>query len=317
MDVAVTGAFSFTGSHVARELLRRGHTVRTLTGHPDKPAWAEDVAVHPFSFDDPARLQRSLRGAQVLVNTYWMRFPRKGVTFADAVENTRILMEAAKKAGVKRVVHLSVTNASPDAIVPYYRAKAAAEQVVRGSGLPVAIVRPTMIFGEDDVLLNNLAWMLRHLPVFPMVGLGRYRIQPVHVGDVARIVVDLVASRSTATVDAAGPDQLEYREFVRVLKRALGKRRLVVPTPAPFALVMGKLTGLALRDVVATRDEMRTLRASLMTSDQEPLGQVRLQDWLRDHRDTVGRRWASDLGRHFRGVDLEPFKREAMPAVKA
>ena len=309
MDVAVTGAFSFTGSHVAKELLRRGHKVRTLTSHPERPAWADEVAVHPFSFDDPAALQRSLRGAKVLVNTYWMRFPRQGVTFDDAVENTRILVEAAKKAGVQRVVHLSVSNASPDAIVPYYRAKAAAEAVVRASGLSVAIVRPTWIFGEDDVLLNNLAWMLRHLPVFPMVGRGRYRVQPVYVGDVARIVVDLVASRSTATVDAAGPEQLEYRGFVRVLKRALGKRRLVVPTPAPVALAMGKLTGLVLRDVVATRDEMRTLRASLMTSDGTPLGKTRLADWLRENRETVGKRWASDLGRHFRGVDLERFKR--------
>jgi NADH dehydrogenase len=311
MDVAVTGAFSFTGSHVARALLRRGHTVRTLTSHPAKPGWAQDVAVHPFSFDDGAALQRSLRGAKVLVNTYWMRFPRKGVTFADAVENTRILLDGARRAGVRRVVHLSVANASAEAIVPYYRAKAAAEEVVRDAGLSHAIVRPTWIYGEGDVLLNNLAWLLRHLPFFPMVGRGRYRIQPVHVGDLATIVADLVESRKTVTVDAAGPDVFEYREFVRVLKRALGKHRMVVPTPAPFALVMGRLTGLMLRDVVATRDEMRVLRASLMTSSEEPLGRQHLEDWLRANRETVGRHWASDLGRHYRGVDLEPFKRAA------
>ncbi|MEA3166505.1 MAG: hypothetical protein QOJ26_1377 [Thermoplasmata archaeon] len=309
MDVAVTGAFSFTGSYVAQELLRRGHKVRTLTSHPEKPAWAGEVAVHPFSFDDPGELERSLRGATVLVNTYWMRFPRKGVTFADAVENTRLLLDAARRAGVKRVVHVSVANAGPDAIVPYYRAKATAEQVVRESGLSFAIVRPTWIYGEGDVLLNNLAWLLRHLPIFPMVGRGRYRIQPVFVGDVAAIIADLVGSRASVTVDAAGPDVFEYRDFVRVLKRALGKRRLVVPTPAPFALVMGKLTGLLLRDVVATKDEMRVLRASLMTSEATPQGSQHLEPWLREHRGLVGRHWASDLGRHYRGVDLEPFKR--------
>jgi NADH dehydrogenase len=313
MDVAVTGAFSFTGASVAQELLRRGHTVRTLTGHPDKPEWASQVAVHPFSFDDPARLAASLRGATVLVNTYWMRFPRKGVTFADAVENTRILLAAAKKAGVQRVVHLSVANASPEAPVPYYRAKAAAEQAVREAGLSSAIVRPTWIYGEGDVLLNNLAWLLRHLPFFPMVGRGRYRIQPVYVGDVAVLAADLAESKKALTVDAAGPDQFEYREFVRVLKRALGKHRLVVPTPAPFALVMGKLTGVLLRDVVATKDEMRTLRASLMTSSEPPLGRIRLEDWLTENRETVGRHWASDLGRHYRGIDLEPFKRGRPP----
>lgn len=309
MEVAVTGAFSFTGSYVARELLRRGHTVRTLTSHPAKPEWARKVAVHPFSFDDGAELERSLRGAKVLVNTYWMRFPRKGVTFSDAVENTRLLLDAARRAGVQRVVHVSVANASPDAIVPYYRAKAAAEQVVREAGVSYAIVRPTWIYGEGDVLLNNLAWLLRHLPFFPMVGRGRYRIQPVHVGDVADIIADMAESKKAVTVDAAGPDVFEYRGFVRVLKRALGKHRVVVPTPAPIALLMGKLTGLLLRDVVATKDEMRVLRSSLMTSKQTPIGRQRLEEWLRENRETVGRRWASDLGRHYRGVDLESFKR--------
>ncbi|MFA5944748.1 MAG: NAD(P)H-binding protein [Candidatus Thermoplasmatota archaeon] len=309
MEAAVTGAFSFTGSHVARELLRRGHAVRTLTSHPAKPDWARDVAVHPFSFDDPAGLARSLRGANVLVNSYWMRFPRKGVRFSDAVENTRILLAAAKQAGVKRVVHVSVANAAPDALVPYYRAKAAAEQAVQAAGVSHAIVRPTWIYGEGDVLLNNLAWLLRHLPFFPMVGRGRYRIQPVYVGDVATLIADLAESKHIVTVDAAGPDVFEYREFVRVLKRALGKHRLVVPTPAPLALALGKLTGLLLRDVVATGEEMRVLRSSLMTSSQTPVGRQHLEAWLRENRETVGRRWASDLGRHYRGVDLEPFRR--------
>ena len=300
---------------MAQELLGRGHKLSTLTSHPRPPGdWAKGIAAHPVSFDDPARLAKSLAGAQVLVNTYWMRFPAKGVGFDDAVANTRILMEAAKAAGVKRVVHLSVANPSPESPFDYYRAKAAAEKVVQDSGLSVAIVRPTWIFGEGDVLLNNLAWLLRHMPFMMMVGRGRYNVQPVYVGDVARIVAELVESDKRTVVDAAGPDKMEYREFARVLKRSLAKRRLVVPLPAPLALVGGKVAGLLLRDVVATRQEMGILRASLMSSEKPPLGKVRLQAWLNENRDTVGKKWASDMGRHYRGVDLRPFKREGRAA---
>ncbi len=312
MEVAVTGAFSFTGSFVAQELLRRGHAVRTLTSHPTPPAsWAKAVKTHPFQFHDPAALVGSLRGAQVLVNTYWMRFPRNGIGFSDVVENTRILMDAAKKAGVKRVVHVSVANPSPDSPFAYYRAKAEAEEVVRGSGISHAIVRPTWIYGENDVLLNNLGWLMRHLPVFAMVGRGRYKVQPVYVGDVASIIADLCESRVQSTVDAAGPDILEYRELARILKRALRKHRFIVPAPAWFALIMGKLTGVLMRDVVLTKPELGVLQASLMTSGEPPLGKVRVEDWLREHHAIVGCRWASDLGRHFRGVDLSSFKRES------
>jgi NADH dehydrogenase len=309
MDVTVTGAFSFTGSYVARDLLRRGHAVRTLTSHPQPPApWAQGIAAAPFSFDDPPALVTALRGSGALVNTYWMRFPRKGLDFPDVVRNTSILIESAKKAGIRRLVHLSVANAALDAPFAYYRAKAEAEEIVRTSGLSYAIVRPTWIFGEGDVLLNNLAWML-HLPVFPVVGRGRYPVQPVFVGDVARLVADLVEDTREVTLDAAGPDKMQYRDFARVLKRSLGKRRFAVPTPPPLALLAGKATGLLLRDVVMTRDEMGILRQGLMASTKPPLGTVRLEDWLRENGATVGRRWTSDLERHFRGVDLEPFKR--------
>jgi uncharacterized protein YbjT (DUF2867 family) len=311
LEVAVTGAFSFTGAYVAQELQRRGHTVRTLTSHPAPPAqWARAIAVHPYRFDDLTALAASLRGVRVLVNTYWMRFPRSGIGFDDAVENTRILGIAAAKAGVQRIVHVSVANPSHESPFAYYRAKAAAEEALGECGVPLAIVRPTWIFGEGDVLLNNLAWLLRHLPVFAMVGRGRYKVQPVYAGDVARIIADLCESKGRVIVDAAGPDVLEYRELVAIMKRALGKHRLVVPAPTFVALVMGKLAGLALRDVVLTKPELGVLRASLMTSSQPPLGRVHVEDWLREHRAVVGRRWASDLGRHFRGVDLTGFKRD-------
>lgn len=153
MDV-VTGAFSFTGRAIAEELLRRGRPVRTLTRrtHPRDPLAAR-IESAPLVFDDPA----PLAGADTLYNTYWIRFPRGGATFEQAVEHTRALLRAAREAGVRRVVHISVTNPSEGSPLPYFHGKALCERAVAESGLSYAIVRPTLVFGAGDILLNNIA----------------------------------------------------------------------------------------------------------------------------------------------------------------
>src|ERR1700704_6059485 len=136
----VTGAFSYTGRHIARRLLAQERRVRTLTRRPQPPG-TEDIKVDvaPLQFTDRAALVESLRGADVLYNTYWVRFRHGKVGFGDAVANTRILVGAAAEAGVRKVVHISVSNPSVDSHLDYYVAKARAEDVVRGSGLRWAI----------------------------------------------------------------------------------------------------------------------------------------------------------------------------------
>jgi uncharacterized protein YbjT (DUF2867 family) len=301
--VAVTGAFGFTGRAIAERLLEAGHEVVTLTrrsgvGDPLTPR----ITVRPFDTAHPDELRATLAGVDTLYNTYWLRFPHGGSTFDGAVARSAALLAAARDAGVRRVVHVSVVNASADAETPYVRAKAALEAVVRSAGMEWVIVRPTLTYGPGDILINNLAWALRRFPVYGLPGLGRYTVQPVHVDDVARICVEAGAGEPSLTLDAAGPEIFTYRELVDLVRDAIGSRSVVLPMPGPIVLLTAKLLGLVVRDVVLTADEIRELTSSLLTSAQTPLGTIRVSDWVREHADALGRRWSSELARNYRGL---------------
>src|ERR1700690_303218 len=136
MKIAVTGAFSYSGKYVTRKLLARGEEVITLTGHPNRPdPFNGKVKTFPLDFNDVNGLTESLKGADVLVNTYWIRFDHGQNTQPRAVENTRKLIDAASRAGVKRIVHLSITNPSADSPLPYFWGKAVNERTVVESGM--------------------------------------------------------------------------------------------------------------------------------------------------------------------------------------
>jgi uncharacterized protein YbjT (DUF2867 family) len=299
LDV-VTGAFSYTGRHIAEALLARGREVRTLTrrpapvGHP----LAENVEARPFLFDDVA-LAESLEGADTLYNTYWVRFERGETTFTRAVENTRILFDAAKRVDVRRIVHVSVANSSADSPFAYFRGKAATEEALRDSRLSHAIVKPTLVFGPGDILVNNIAWALRHVPVF-LVSAGEDEVQPVSVFDTARICVEAGESPEDVLVDAAGPERLKFDDFVRLIKRATGGRAWIRHAPETVSLATARMAGLFLRDVILTRDELGMLKAGLLVSHEEPLGSDSFSEWVLAFGDQLGRRYASELGRNFR-----------------
>ena len=228
----VTGAFGFTGKYITRRLLAEGKRVLTLTGHPhrDNP-FGDRVSVAPFNFDDPEALAASLRGASVLFNSYWVRFPRGRVTYELAVANSETLIQAAKRAGVRRIVHISIANPSKDSPFPYYRGKAMVEEAIVDSGIPHAILRPTVIFGTEGILINNIAWLLRRLPAFAVPGSGNYRLQPVYVEDVADMAVRAAEGDANTVVDAAGPEVYSFNDLVRLLANAVGSRALVVHLP--------------------------------------------------------------------------------------
>ncbi len=175
---AVTGAFGYSGRVIAEHLLRRGDRVLTLTNSPHRPnPFGDRIAVAPFDFDAPERLEATLRGVDILYNSYWIRFNHRRFKQADAVSNTKILFEAAKNAGVRRIVHTSIANPSNDSDLEYYRGKAALEKALKETHDCYAILRPAVFFGRDDILINNIAWMVRHLPVIGVFGDGRYRIR--------------------------------------------------------------------------------------------------------------------------------------------
>lgn len=300
LDV-VTGAFSFTGGFIARQLLAEGRSIRTLTNHPRRPG-ADDIKVEvaPLQFSNYPALVESLRGTDVLYNTYWIRFPHGGTFFGDAVSNTHTLMSAAVEAGVRKVVHISVSNPSVDSSLAYYAGKARAESIVRDSGLQWAIVRPTLIFGPGDILINNIAWLLRRMPVFVIPGLGTYRLQPVAGEDVADIAFWAAGEDGGITVDAAGPDIISYTELVEGVSIAVARRPRRLYVPPGLTITAGKLVGLLVRDVVLTRDELAGLMDELLVSHEPPRGRRRIDDWLLRSAETLGRNYASELDRHFR-----------------
>ena len=294
----VTGAFGYSGKYIAQRLLAEGYEVRTLTNSLHKPnPFGERVQAFPFNFDQPEKLVESLRGATVLYNTYWVRFNYGDFGHETAVANSLTLFKAAQKAGVERIVHVSITNPSLDSSLEYFHGKARLEQALIESGLAYAILRPTVLFGKEDILINNIAWMLRKFPVFGVFGDGRYRLQPIYVDDLAKLAVEQGRSRANAIIDAIGPETFTYRELVEQIGAIIGKRRPILSVPPNLGYALGWLVGKLVNDVLITRPEIEGLMADLLYVDSPPAGQTKLTEWAKQNAASLGRRYASELGR--------------------
>jgi nucleoside-diphosphate-sugar epimerase len=302
---AVTGAFGYSGKYIARRLLTMGHDVITLTGHPNRPnPFGDAVRALPFNFDDPATLTRNLEGVNTLYNTYWIRFPHGQMTHEKAVENTETLFRAAREADVRRVVHVSITNPSEDSSLSYFRGKAALERYLIGSGLSYVILRPAVLFGGErgeDILVNNIAWLLRHFPFFVVMGKGDYGLQPIHVEDLAEIAVAAGQNGANTVIDAVGPEIYRYIDLVCLIREEVGSRAPIAHMPPALALAFSWIIGSFVGDVVITRDEVAGLMENLLISDREPTGRTRLSEWLRKNANQIGVRYASELRQHYRG----------------
>jgi uncharacterized protein YbjT (DUF2867 family) len=298
LDV-VTGAFSYSGAAIARALMESGRQVRTITGHPARAGTGPPVDVRPLDFADPLGLVESLRGATTLYNTYWVRFARNRIDHDVAVSNSRTLFQAAKRAGVARIVHVSITNPSIESALPYFRGKALVERALAESGLSYAVLRPAILFGGDGVLLNNIAWLLRRLPVFAVGGRGDYRIRGVHVDDLARLAVAKGAEQHDSITDAVGPDRPTFLELVNQIRHAVGSRSVVVSVPGPVIPPLSRLVGLAVHDVLLTRDEYTAMSSGLTDTDGPATCDTSVAAWLAEHGDSIGLHYANEIRRHF------------------
>jgi len=298
----VTGAFSYTGKYVTRLLLARDWRVRTLTNHPsrDDPFFGT-VPVFPYAFDRPDELRAALEGATVLVNTYWIRFPHGRMTFESAVRNSHALVDAARDAGVRRIVHVSIANPSRQSPLAYYRGKAEVEEIVASSSLAYTILRPAVIFGDEDILINNIAWFVRHVPVFVVPGDGRYALRPIYVEDMARLMADAAEDQDAAerVVHAVGPETFGFEELVRRIAAQIGVRVRIAHAPTAVAYTGTRIAGWWLHDVVLTWEEYRGLMDNLLVVDGPSTGATRLTHWLGNHREEVGKHYASELARHY------------------
>ncbi len=295
---AVTGAFGYSGKYIATRLLDRGETVITLTNSLKRAnPFGDRVQAHPFHFDDSEKLTESLRGVSVLYNTYWVRFNHSMFQHADAVKNTLVLFEAAKAAGVERIVHVSITNPSEDSPLEYFSGKATLEKALIDSGVSHAILRPTVLFGKEDILINNIAWALRRLPVFGVFGDGEYRIQPIYVDDLAALAVEQGTKRENTVIDAIGPETFTYRELAKTVGELIGKPRRIISVPPVVGFLTGWVLGKFVGDVMITWEEVKGLMADLLHTDSPPAGTTVLTEWIREHADSLGRRYTSELAR--------------------
>jgi uncharacterized protein YbjT (DUF2867 family) len=309
MKIAVTGAFSYSGKYITKRLLARGEEVITLTGHPNRPdPFGGKVKAYPLDFDE-ASMTRSLQGVDILVNTYWVRFDKGENTQPRAVENTRKLVNAAKAAGVKRIVHISIANPSADSHLPYYWGKAANEKTVMESELSYAILRPTVLIGKEDILINNIAFLLRRFPFFLIPGDGSYGIQPVYVEDLADLAVEGVYSKDNFVIDAVGPDSYTFKELVQLIGEKVGAKRPIISVPPRLALMMAQFLSLFVGDVILTPEEVKGLMANLLVSKQPARGKTAFKVWLEENKDRVGSRYASEIKRHYQpGVIANPSR---------
>ena len=300
MKIAVTGAFSYSGKYITKRLLARGEEVITLTGHPNRPnPFGGKVKAYPLDFDE-ANMMRSLEGVDVLVNTYWVRFDKGENTQPRAVENTRKLVNAAKAAGVKRIMHISIANPSAESHLPYYWGKAANEKTIVDSGLAYAILRPTVLYGGgEDILINNIAYLLRRLPFFLMPGDGSYSIQPIYIEDLADFAVEGVYSNENYVIDAVGPDSYTFKELVQLIGEKIDTKRPIISVPPRLALLASQFLSLFVGDVILTPEEVDGLMANLLVSKEPPRGKTPFLDWLEQSKDKVGVQYLSEIKKHY------------------
>lgn len=301
MKIAVTGAFSYSGKYIAKRLLEKGEEVITLTNHPNRPnPFNGKIQAFPLNFANETELTQNLQGVDVLVNTYWVRFDKGTNTQPQAVENTKALVRAAVKAGVKRIVHISIANPSADSHLPYYWGKAANEKAVTESGMSYAILRPTVLVGGgEDILINNIAFLLKRFPIFFVPGDGQYGIQPVHVEDLAELAVQGVYSKENYVIDAVGPDSYTFKGLIELVRDTVGAKSLLISMPPRLALLATQFLSLFVNDVILTPEEVDGLMGNLLVSKEPAYGKTLFKDWLKENREIVGATYASELKKHY------------------
>jgi len=300
MNIAVTGAFGYSGRYIAQRLIDNGHSVLTLTDSPRRHnPFAGAITVAPFHFNEPRKLVESLRGIDALINTYWVRFDHSDFSHARAVANSKTLFHAAREAGVGRIVHISITNTDIHSTLPYFRGKAELEMELQSLKISHCILRPTVLFGKEDILINNIAWALRHLPIFGLFGSGGYRLQPIYVDDLAAAAARKATNPSggNEVVDAIGPETFTYRQLVETIRRTLGLIRPIVPLPPAVGYWGARLMGSIVSDVIVTREEIKGLMEDRLYVSSPPLGQTKLTEWIRQHKQTLGKQYTSELAR--------------------
>lgn len=294
----VTGAFGYSGGYIAKRLIEQGKIVKTLTNSPKrKHSLNNSVEALPLCFNDKSRLVTSLKGCDVLFNTYWVRFNHKRFVHSEAVENTLILFECAKIAKVRKIIHISITNPDKNSDLEYFSGKAILEDALVQSGMSYSILRPTVLFGKEDILINNIAWCLRKLPVFGIFGDGNYKLQPIYVDDLAELAVAKSEEKGNSILDAIGPETFTFRELVEIMNRELGLHKKIIPVSPITGFLASKLLGLITKDELVTWPEIEGLMRNLLFTNSKPTGKTHFTQWVKENAPNLGRRYANEVKR--------------------
>ncbi len=295
---AVTGAFGYSGKYIAKLLLDKGKHVITITNSLLRPnPFGDKLKAFAFNFDKPELLAESLKDVKVLYNTYRVRFNHKTFTHADAVRNTKILFEAAKKAGVEKIVHVSITNPRIDSDLEYFSGKAELENALKATGISYSILRPTVIFGQEDILLNNIAWVMRRFPIVGVFGDGEYKLQPLHVEDLAELAVHEGANPNSVTIDAIGKETYTYKGLIQTIGKIIGKERKIISVSDNLGYFVAKIVGWLKKDTFLTREEIKGLKENYLFTQSPGIGKIILSRWAAKHKDTLGKRYSGELTR--------------------
>jgi len=301
MTYMVTGAFSFTGRHVAKRLLEEGEEVRTMTRFPQSASpFAEAVPAVPFDYDDVGALTQALRGCDRLINTYWRRQPEGNLGYDRVVQQSKNLFAAAKAVGIERIVHMSINDPHGKKF-PYFRAKCATERAVRECTVSSVVVRPQLVFGDGELLINNLAWTLRQSRLAAVPGDGQYLMQPIHASDYAELIVGLSRNRRDGVVNGVGPDVMTYDDMVSMVGNAIGRKPRILHVHPKFFDRVARLINRFVEEPTVLDYEVYGCLVENGVVPREPQGTRRLVDWLRDHADSLGRRYADQDRRPFSG----------------
>lgn len=305
--VVVTGAFGYSGKYIADRLIKKGYQVVTLTNSPFRNQQkSEKILIHPYDFEHPKNMELAFNGVKVLFNTYWIRMESSNITFTQVVQNTKKLIEVACNAGVTQIIHISVSNPSLQSRSKYYRSKAEVEEIIKSSGLQYTILRPAFLFGNEDILINNIAWMLRKLPAYPIFGNGTYKVRPIHVEDLADLAVEQINQNGNKIINAGGQVTYQYRDFITAIENAICINRPLIPVPIGIGYYGSVLLGLMLKDVITTREELDALVSGNLNVDGPAIGNINLNEWLKENSSTLGKHYRSERKR--RQILTKPYQ---------
>lgn len=267
--ILVTGGSGFIGRRVVARLAEAGRPVRVLARGQRQADLPQGVERLPGNVATGEGLAEAMEGVERVVHLVAIIRETRGQTFDGVIRGgTERVVEAARAAAVKKLVHVSAIGARDDPTYPYLHAKWRAEQAVMGSGLNYTILRPSIVFGEGDEFINALAALVRGNPLVPIAGEGKTRFQPIWVEDVVTCIVACLedGSHDGEVVEIGGPEHLTYKEMVDAVQEALGRRRPKLHIPLALMKPLARAMEAVLPRPPVTVEQLKMLALDNVTA---------------------------------------------------